>query len=107
MVRRRSAVPIANTQVYLLDERLRPVPDGEPGNCISGELAWPRAISTAQTSLLSASSHIRLAPSLPRDCTRRATWHVPARWADRISGTCCHQVKVRGYRIEWGEVRRY
>ena len=67
-------VPIAHTQVYLLDEQLRPVPDGDPGNCISGELAWPRAISTAQTSLLSASSHIRLAPSPPRGCTRRATW---------------------------------
>jgi len=97
--------PIANTRVYILDERLRPVPVGKPGELYAAGdgLArgyWNNPELTAEKFLESPFRHIEpgrlyrtgdLARSLPRGDIE-------------FLGRIDQQIKVRGYRIEPGEI---
>lgn len=101
--------PIANTQVYVLDDALQPVPDGVAGELwIGGDGVtrgyWQRDDLTAD--------RFRPDPFVTPD--RAAPWGARmyrtgdlVRWRDGVLdylGRTDHQVKLRGYRIELGEI---
>jgi phage tail protein X len=101
--------PIANTQVYVLDDTLQPVPDGVAGELwIGGDGVtrgyWQREDLTAD--------RFRPDPFVTPD--RAAPWGARmyrtgdlVRWRDGVLdylGRTDHQVKLRGYRIELGEI---
>lgn len=95
--------PIANTQVYIVDDRLRPVPIGAPGElCIAGDgLAkgyWNRPDITAEKFVdnpFSGSAKLYRTGDL-------ACWR--ANGTIDYLGRIDHQVKIRGFRIELGEI---
>jgi amino acid adenylation domain-containing protein len=97
--------PIANTQLYVLDERLELTPLGLPGQLYIGGEGLARGYLgrpdlTAETFIpnpFSAEPGARLYRA--GDVVR----HLPGGDLEYL-GRVDHQVKVRGYRIELGEV---
>ncbi|CAH2601473.1 Non-ribosomal peptide synthetase [Rhodovastum atsumiense] len=97
--------PIAGTQCHVLDDALRPVPDGEEGQlCVSGEGValgyWRRPELTAEKfvpNLFGQDGGERL--YLTGDLVRRRPDGV-IEFIGRIDG----QVKINGRRIETGEI---
>jgi amino acid adenylation domain-containing protein len=95
--------PLANTQVYVLDRKLRPVPIGTTGELfISGDgLARGYLNQPEQTAE-------RFIPNPWRPGTRMYRTGDLARWWPDGTLECLgridHQVKIRGFRIEPAEV---
>ncbi len=97
--------PIANTQTWILDEQLKPVPVGEAGELHLGgvQLArgyWNRPELTAEKFIpdpFSAEPGARLYKT--GDLAR----HLPS-GAIEYLGRIDFQVKLRGFRIELGEI---
>jgi amino acid adenylation domain-containing protein len=97
--------PIANTQVYILDRYLQPLPIGVPGELhIGGEGLAAGYINLSQNT---EDSFISNPFSDKADSRLYKTGDI-GRWLPdgniEYIGRVDHQVKIRGFRIELGEV---
>jgi amino acid adenylation domain-containing protein len=97
--------PISNTQVFILDEHLRPAPIGVPGELYAGGAGL--ALGYAGDEEATTRAFIRN-PFAPHGGERLYKTGDRARWlADgRIEflGRSDQQVKIRGFRIELAEI---
>ncbi|QKG19890.1 non-ribosomal peptide synthetase [Actinomadura verrucosospora] len=97
--------PMANQQVYVLDDRLRPVPVGVPGELFLGGVGLARGYLGA-----AAAGNDRFLEWRWRDAPPRRIYRTGdiARWrADgelELLGRADSQVKLHGLRIELGEI---
>ncbi|HEY1404716.1 MAG TPA: amino acid adenylation domain-containing protein, partial [Pyrinomonadaceae bacterium] len=97
--------PIANTQIYIVDETLRPVPVGVPGELIIGGEGVGRGYHNDQT--LTAQKFIPDPFGGRRGARLYRTGDLARHRSDGVIdflGRIDHQVKIRGFRIEPGEV---
>ena len=104
--------PIANTQLYILDTRLQPVPIGIPGELYVGGVGVGRGYlnepaRTAQAFL--SDPFATIAGARIYKTGDRARYLLDGNIV--FLGRVDHQIKIRGYRIEPGEIeaaiRRY
>jgi acyl carrier protein len=99
--------PVANTQVFILDKRLKPVPIGVPGELFIGGAGVARGYLNRPE----LTSEKFLEDLFPPGMTERVRVYRTgdlARWRDdgtiQLLGRSDQQVKIRGHRIEPGEI---
>jgi natural product biosynthesis luciferase-like monooxygenase protein len=95
--------PIANTDIFILDQNHQPVPPGVPGDLFIGGDGVVRGY--LDRSELTAERFIQN----PFDSNKRVYWTGDlAKYREDgvidFLGRVDHQVKIRGYRIELGEI---
>ena len=98
--------PIANTQLYILDLALRPVPAGQPGELFIGGDGVARGYLKRP--------ELTAERFLPNPFTQKGRMYRTGdlvrrdeHGAIQFIGRVDHQVKVRGYRIELGEIEAH
>jgi len=97
--------PIANTQVYLLDQHMNPVPEGVPGELYIGGAGVARGYLHRPE--LTAEKFLHNPFSMDPDARFYRTGDLARYLPDgnlEFLGRIDHQVKIRGFRIELGEV---
>ncbi|MCP5046067.1 MAG: AMP-binding protein, partial [bacterium] len=101
--------PLCNCRLYILDDQLRMLPVGVPGEiCIAGDGVsrgyWNDETRTAE-------KFTRFQPMEGEEFERIYRTGDLGRWLEdgnlEFLGRNDHQVKVRGYRIELGEVKHW
>jgi amino acid adenylation domain-containing protein len=97
--------PIANTTTYVLNDHMRPVPIGVPGNLYIGGAGLAQGYQNNPEE--TARAYIPAPPDLGTTGLIYKTGDI-AKFHDHgdleIMGRSDHQVKLRGYRIELGEI---
>jgi hypothetical protein len=97
--------PILNTQLYILDEYLEPVPVGLPGEIFASGVGLARGYCNRPE--LTAASFIPNPFSSEPGSRMYRTGDIARYLPDgniELLGRRDHQVKLRGYRIETGEI---
>ena len=97
---------VADSRAYILDDALRPVPAGEPGElCLAGNKL---ARGYLHDDALTRERFVEIEPGDALPETRLYRTGDLCRWNDEgeieFLGRIDQQVKVRGYRIELGEI---
>ena len=97
--------PVANTQIYILDENLEPVPDGQEGELHIGGVQVARGYHKRPE--LTAERFIPDPFSEDPDARLYKTGDLARRRGDGAAeflGRTDFQVKLRGFRVELGEI---
>ncbi|WP_316214638.1 non-ribosomal peptide synthetase [Bradyrhizobium sp. SZCCHNR2035] len=97
--------PIRNSRLYILDEKLRPVPIGAIGEIVIGGTPVGRGYLNAPEKTLDRFVRNSYAPDARQRLYR--TGDLAKRCSDgeiEFLGRRDHQVKIRGHRIEIGEI---
>ncbi|MBW4560438.1 MAG: amino acid adenylation domain-containing protein [Mojavia pulchra JT2-VF2] len=97
--------PIANTQIYILNEDLQPVPVGEPGELHIGGIGLARGYLNLPelTDKKFISNPFSNEPGARLYKTGDLARYLPDGNIEFL-GRIDHQVKIRGFRIELGEI---
>ncbi len=104
--------PIANSQIYLLDQNLRPVPIGVPGEIYCGGDGVARGYIEQRNECQGGQPAVFLLdPFVPAATSPLYRTGDLAKWNHKrelvFLGRNDRQVKIRGFRVELGEVEHH